>query len=395
MMSCVWGCHPVLKREGALEKRSSTAQVSSHQLRVMVNEFVAHYANRVELVGDQVLAQSSDPVVRRNALLWKINGISSCFQAASRPDPLGAYLDIWILNRQMTQLFNSPTGGTLFGPAQQLVRAECVDFDSRLQYINQTAGADLPLGETFVATFAADYPLTSLYFDREPIASRYIQEIEEPASEMFQVVANLEENLVEMRNLSVLYAEYLPKQARWESELLLIDTAQQPIVQQPIQDFSLASHSIAQIAHTTETLPTVVREERAAFEQIVANEREVSLGELERMRKETLDAVTLEREAVLTAVRHERLAVSRQIDEQVATALGATDDLSRRRVDQLAAEAPGMIDHFFRRTIQLGGVVFLLVVAYLLVRRHSQPQMSSFASSRPAVGEFSSDRAAA
>jgi hypothetical protein len=393
--ACAGGCQPAIKREGALERRSTTAQISSRQLRVMVNEFVVYYANRVELTADKILAQTTDPAVRRNALLWKINGISSCLQSASRSDPLGAYLDIWILNRQVAGLFDTPPGNTLFGPAQPLARAEVANFETRLQYINQTAGADLPLGEKFVTTFASDFPLKSLYFDREPIASRYIQEVQPANKEMFQVVADLEENLIEMRNLSVLYAEYLPKQARWESELLLMETSQQAFVQQPIRDFSLAAHSIAQIAHTSETLPQTIEHERAAFEQIVAQERETTLAEVERMRQETLAAVTAERAAVLVAVHDERLAISRQLDEQVAKALVATDDLSRQRVDQLAAEAPAVIDHFFRRAVQFGGVLALLVIAYLLVRRRAQPRIAHPQPTRAIRGDFSDDRASA
>lgn len=389
------GCNTVPAKQGRLERDSSNSQVSSHQLRVMVNEFVVHYASRVELTADNILAQSTDPTIRRNALLWKINGISSCFQAASRPDPLGAYLDIWILNRQMAQMFNSPAGDTLFGQAQLLARAECADLEARLQYINQVAGADLPLGEKFVTKFATDYPLTTLYFDREPIASRYIQEVREPAREMFQIVANLEENLVQMRNLAVIHAEYLPKQARWEAELLLIDTSQQEFVQQPIRDLSLASHSIAQIAHTTEIVPAVVEQEREAFQQFLSHEREVTLGELERMRQETLAAVGRERVAVLEAVHEERLAISQQIDTQMALVLQATDDLSRRRVEQAAAEAPVVIDHFFRRTVQLGGVLLLLVMAYLLLIRRSQPLAKASQPAPTIRGGFADDRASA
>ena len=75
----------------------------------------------------------------------------------------------------------------------------------------------LPHGEGFVEKFATDFPLTTLYFDREPIASRYIQEVREPAQELLQVVVGLEESLAEMRELSIIYAEYFPKKARWEA----------------------------------------------------------------------------------------------------------------------------------------------------------------------------------
>ena len=42
----------------------------------------------------RILARTSQPNVRRNALLWKKNGIAAAFRAASRRDPLAAYLDL-------------------------------------------------------------------------------------------------------------------------------------------------------------------------------------------------------------------------------------------------------------------------------------------------------------
>ena len=45
------GCRGVSHQQGMLERESTNAQLSSHQLRVMVNEFVTHFADRIELRG--------------------------------------------------------------------------------------------------------------------------------------------------------------------------------------------------------------------------------------------------------------------------------------------------------------------------------------------------------
>jgi hypothetical protein len=358
------GCRRIPTQQGMLERDSNSAHISSHQMRVMVNEFVVYFADRIELRADQILAEASDPAIRKNALRWKINGISACFQAASRDDPLGAYLDVWILNRQMTQLFDSPEVSDQFGPWQSVARTECHALEKRLQFINQAIGGKLRIGEDFVTKFANDYPLTSLYFDREPIASRYIEEVEQPTREMFQVIANLDANVDELRKLSILFAGHLPKQARWEAELLLIDTIQQPFTQRPLQDLSQAAAAAAQIASLTEAIPQMVERERLALQGLVTSERRETIRELERMRRDTvlqlegeraivLDGVREERQAVLAALHDERIEISHEMNAELSRALQAADSITRQRAEELVQQTPAVIDHFFWRAGQL------------------------------------------
>ena len=112
------GCMNVRSADGLLEQQAPTARLSSRKLRVLVTDYVPQFGHRVEQAADEILAQSSDPHLRRNALLWKSNAIAACFRAASRPDPFGAYLDVWILTRQMTQFFEQPSAHPVFGPWQ-------------------------------------------------------------------------------------------------------------------------------------------------------------------------------------------------------------------------------------------------------------------------------------
>ena len=382
------GCQQVPKHQGLLEREAADTQLSAHQLRVMVNELVVHMADRIEIRADEILASTPDPVIRRNALLWKINGISSCFQAGTRPDPLASYLDVWILNRQMLHMFHAPPAAAHFGQWQPMVVAECDAFDRRLQHISQTLGGKLRLGEEFVTRFANDFPLTSLYFDREPIASRYIEAVQEPEREMLQVIANLGEDVDELKKLSVLFAEHLPKQVRWEAQLLLVDTSQLGIVQQPLQDISTTAAAISRVSHVTDALPELVARERQALEAMVAAERQATLRDVDRMRLDTvahleteraviLDAISRERMATLNALSNERQAFSKELRSVTHDALQTTDAITRQRANELTQEAPHLIDHFFWRTMQLAllGIAIAAILGWILIPR-LRPQLN-------------------
>jgi hypothetical protein len=372
------GCRHVSAEKGLLEKNAMDTHLSSDQLRVLVNDFAVHFAYSIEADADFILAEASDPAIRQNALRWKSNGISACYRAAARRDPLAAYMDVWILNKQMAQLFRSPPGQHLFGPWQPVALRGCQRREQRLRAISDALGTNLPIDEKFAATFAADYPVHDLYFNRESLATRYIEAVEAPTREMFQAIASLRNNVEELRKLSMIYAEHLPKQARWEAELLLADASRISTVQRPIQDFAVTTQSIARVADTVEGIPEIIAHERHALHEIVRQERRDTLREVDRMRQETmsqlegeralvLNTLRDERAAVLDALRDERVAVSRQLDGHMATTVRQADDITQRRVDQLAQHGNELVDHFFWRTWQLCAVVGVLAVTVLLL----------------------------
>ncbi len=85
---CSAGCQSAFRKPelGLLEQLTPEAQLSSHQLRVLVNDFALRLNVRIEEGADQILARTSDTTIRRNAILWKKNATSSAFRAASRTE---------------------------------------------------------------------------------------------------------------------------------------------------------------------------------------------------------------------------------------------------------------------------------------------------------------------
>ncbi len=368
-------CKGIPKVDGLLEREVAGPHITSQQLRVLVNEYVVYSAHRIEVCADKVLAENPDVAVRRNALLWKINGIAASFKAAARHDPLGAYLDLWVLNRQFTHLCESPAGGGLFGAWQNTVIAECHALEERLESISQIVSTDPRFGRQFVEKFASDFPLNGLYFDREPMASRYIEQIKTPSKELFQVVASLDSNLDDLRKLTVLYAEHLPKQARWEAELFFMDAAQLQVVQQPMHDLTLATAAVMRIADTTQQLPAMVDEQLRRLSEQVTEERTATLRDVDAMRIQTLSqlgversllmaSIREEREASFDSLRDERIAVTQEMKSELSRAIEAADTITRNRSVEFVQFAPKVIDHFFWRTWQIF-LVFALVVAVL------------------------------
>ena len=379
MAACAVGCQSLIPAsgKGLLERLTPEAQLSSHQLRVLVNDYALRFNSRVEEGADRILAQTSDRTIRRNAILWKKNATSTAFRAASRTDSLAAYLDLWILNRQMAALFTSPEGNRLFGPYQAIAIETCRDLEPDLKSIYAAIGSDLPglntvnaaadsdlsMGEVFVAQFAADYPVRNLYLERKSLSARYVQAVGEPIRELYQVVGQLQENLTELQKLSIVYAEHVPKQSRWEAELLLLDATDIETIAQPLAQFSTMANSVAQVTPIVTAVPQMVHHERHQLQQFVAQERLATMEQIARMREATMDDIERERIAVLGAVREERIAIGQHLDMGLTRALYAADEISRQRTDEIANHGEALIDHAFGRVQKILWLLTLFVVA--------------------------------
>ncbi|MBL9123577.1 MAG: hypothetical protein JNG90_08075 [Planctomycetaceae bacterium] len=375
------GCQRMSAPMGLLEETAPHAHLSSQKLRTLVTDYVPVYALQVEASADQILAEATDPAVRRHALLWKSQGIGACFRAAARPDALAALTDVWVLVRQSSDYFARTAGDPPLGPWQPAALETCRRLEEPLRKIHATLGEELHFGEKFVADFATQHPIDSLYFNRASIATDYIESLKLPTPELMDVVGGLNENMADMRKLSALYADFLPKQARWQAELLLIDSLAQQPVGAALSDLSTAAKAAERAAATAERIPALVERERLAAQQIVGTERQAAFQEIERMRVETLGTLRDERVAVLAALRTERELTTAAVEAAAQRSLAAFDERIAARGAQLAEQSERLVGRVYQRAVQWGLIVGVVAVGLTLLR-YLRP------SSRPAATQL-------
>ena len=359
----VLGCQTLQSSDGLLEQESSNAKVSSRQLRSVLDDLVLQYSSQVELAADQIIAENSDPQVRKNALLWKMNSIASCFQAASRRDPLGAYFDIWILNKQSLSLFNNPSDSPLFGESQGIAISATQEIETIMAEVLDLIGDDLPVNEAFVNAFAQEHPINDLYFKRASITAnytKYIDSIKIKGPELLGVVGDIDQQLDQIQRLSSMYAEFLPKQARWNGELMIMETLQSNAVIASLQNMSLAANGVATIADTTQTIPSLIERERNLLNDSISAERVATMEALEKMRSATLNSfqeeriavmaqIESERDMVLNAVQEQRIAATQDLSQLGEQSLVKMDHVIDTKIGDIAKHGSDLIDHGFRR----------------------------------------------
>lgn len=382
------GCQTLQSSNGLLEQESPSAKISSRQLRIVLDDLVLQYSSLVELAADQIIAANNDPQVCKNAIMWKMNGIASCFQAASRRDPLGAYFDIWILNKQSLALFNTPRESQLFGESQEIAISATQEIEIILAQVLDLIGEDLPVNEDFATAFADEHPINNLYFKRASITAnynKYIDSVKIKEPELLGIVGDIDQQLDQLQRLSSMYAEFLPKQARWNGELMLMETLRSNAVIASLQNMNLAANGVATIANTTQSIPFLVERERNLLNDAITEERIATMKSLDRMRSETLNSfrqeriavmeqIESERETVLNAVAKQRIAATNDLKQLGENSLTMMDQVVDSKIDNIAQHGSTLIDHGFLRLIQLLGVIAALTLLLVPVLLHLRKQ---------------------
>lgn len=105
-------------------------------------------------------------------------------------------------------------------------------------------GHGVTWGEDFVVEFAREHPIHSLYFDRPSLVAPYIPQLSDQTREVLEVVNNLNESVTDLQRLSARYAEFLPKQARWQAELLLLSASTAAVLSQPMKELAVVAQSM-------------------------------------------------------------------------------------------------------------------------------------------------------
>ncbi|MDA7861469.1 hypothetical protein N9B22_00210 [bacterium] len=386
------GCHLAVQERGFLEDSGGEDLLSSNKLRVLIDDFTLRYASHIEQTSDQILAQAPSTHVRRNALLWKINGINATFRASARKDPMGAFLDLWILVKQTDDLFDRESNA-LFGSFSLAQLNGHGKFNDRLLKIQKTIGKDLPklndnieLGESFAADFAANFPIDNLQFDRESATSHYIAAVKEKSHETMEVLGRLESNVDELQGLVRLYAEFLPKQARWQAELLSLDVIEMSPLTDSLANLKQTTLAAQAISQTVEQLPALVDHERQSIEIAINEQREKTVAQIEAMRLNTIDQLQQERRIVLESVNQERVIATEDLKQQLDKTLASVDQLSKKRTEEAALYGEGLLIlaiNEAKQTLAVASVFagfFILFTGWLFTRKpkHDHPNSVNF-----------------
>lgn len=342
-LALLTGCSTMAPQQPTVIEEVGEIDVSRHRLRVAANNALYLYMSSVELTADSIIAATTDPEIQYNALVWKANAIPAFQRAMLHPDPLISFMDGWTMTVQMREYFEEGSGRGLFGPQQRFA----VSSSRRMEMETETAVRERlgpeqndPL-RRFVYDWAARHPLDNPLFLRRSVTEATAEELGAERLGGTGAVGSMAEMAQDFQNMVLLYAGHMPKEVRWQSELLigsLTDSLRFDSLLAAIDRMEVMEEATRFLREA----PTMLSEGREAVFREIQEERIDMLREIDRQRLTTL-------QEVMAWARIERRATL----EEMASILA-------KEGEDLGEITRGVVDHIFLRLLQVGAALVLL-----------------------------------
>ncbi|MBN8226788.1 chemotaxis protein [Corallococcus macrosporus] len=340
------GCASLEPQRSELAMRVGRSDLSVAVMRTRVRDLARRFSGLIEAMADDLASRSGSPSVAAAMLRFKANAVPAVQSTLFKPDPVAAIIDTWALLAQLEE--SLPRSAT--GASPELVsqaHASLVSLESELaaEWREVTGHEDVTQTRDRVHAWAAEHPLTGPLVTRESTTALLASLTEVTGGGLRSTAAGLIEDTRDLTARVDLYATSLPRQARWQAELVATDAMRAPTVQAALAELGRTVDLLDRVGSVAANTPALIERERRAVLDAVHAER-LGLQEF----------VTGERQAVLADVGRERQAVVDALHaERVAT------------LQQLDGLARGWVDHAFDRLGPLVDRVFLWLALLMVL----------------------------
>ena len=354
------GCASRGTRKTSSIKRVKNINVSAAELSSRNQSLLAVYSSQIEVAADQIIRASKSPRTRRVALQWKSEAIPVLQTSLLNTDPVAAVIDTWAFIFQMSAYMELPALKDGLGPFSEVPSEAMRKMESEMEQLVRSAApsADIEVIRHRVHEWASAHPIEAGLSGRESVDSDLIRSTYQDDLGALSSLKALQEGLGDIAARLDSYNSYLPKQARWQAELLANDLGRDPALETAASNFAILSKAVQQSANNLDHIPQMagkarqlaiadVDQQRLAAQSFLAGERERLAEEMTQQRIDAMDDLRGERLAATADLRTERQIV---LDRIHAEEVGAMSDLrafSQQTLDDLDRRSRRLADHLF------------------------------------------------
>jgi hypothetical protein len=268
-----------------------TAPLSEADLSEALADYSGQFAARVGGTADEIHAGTRDLNVRKRTLLWKIRMIPLVQEAAFSSDAREGYLSVLTLAVIMRQYLVEGDGRDVFAAQQPVAVSAARELEEEARRLGTEflAPSEVERVGREVEEFARRRPIRGREFD---VQGAHLALAEVHTSRTLAWVVNLPmtpfralegvssgaQAIHEFNQTAVAFSrivEGLPRQLRWQSELLLYDVEDREALVQGLASFQSLAESAARASAALEAVPADLRLSLADSESALARANEL------------------------------------------------------------------------------------------------------------------------
>ncbi len=359
----VSGCYTV-PRQTRMMQQETKITVSAEELSIRAQALAIPFSGIIENAADEIMAKSSDESVRLQALLWKMNGIPVLYAAIFQPDPAVAALDVWAFIAQMVQYFGEGPGKDGLGKYHVIALDAARRMETKFMELgtSMTEGADISKTRALVNSWAAEHPIQSPLFHRESVVKEFADLVAEPELSALGAVSRVSLGIEYFAAWLAAYSEHLPRQARWQAELLIAEVNEAGGIDVKVSELAKLTDPLERVIPIVEKSPEIIARERVALLKALREERVAAFESIDDQRIATLESIEVQRVSTLEWFNNQRIATIAVLRQERIDATKDIEATSNRIIDTGLLSTERLIDHFFLRTAQFVGCLLILVV---------------------------------
>jgi hypothetical protein len=345
-------------------ERETKITVSAEELSIRVQALAIPFSGIIEDAADEIIAKSSDESVQLQALLWKMNGIPVLYAAIFLPDPAVAALDLWAFIAQMVQYFGEGLGKDRLGKYHVIAIDAVRRMETEVMELGRlvTDKADISEPRELVHSWAKEHPIQSPLFHRESVVKEFADLVAKPELSALGAVSRVSLGIEYFAAWLGVYSEHLPRQARWQAELLIADVNEEGGINVKVSELAKLTDPLERVIPIVEKSPEIIARERDALLNALRKERMAVFESINEQRVATLESIDEQRISTLEWFDKQRIATIAAIRQERIDATKDIEAISSRIVDTGLMSTERLIDHFFLRTAQLLGCLLILAV---------------------------------
>lgn len=349
------------------KKKRKKVSISNLELRLRLTDYFIRYTEYIEHTADKVYLQSDDPEIKKATLMWKIYGISAMNKAINMPDPIASFYNAWPLAKQTVIFFDTGYGKETFGEYSGLALEASRQMESNLDsIIIDIAGREKYLStEPGVDEWAREHPIEDFYFSRESTLKFFAKWLGETNFGIGGSVSTLTEQMIELSNRINIYTDLLPRQARWQADLAMMDYMEDTAFILGRLDQLILS--MERVSKTIEISPELIEYNRDIVLNEIDEQRKESLDILVQERKAVIDQLIRERMEVVNVIANERLTVLEQMKSERAIIMEELGGITTNAVAQSGQEIERIVDKVFWRTVILLAAIGAFIIVSIII----------------------------